>query len=612
MTFLEQVYDVLTTPVPQAVTRKTAIWWGLSVAIALLFAILALHDAFSTEQLVQDDARQYLFWMQRFQNPDLFPNDLIADYFQSVTPLGYIAFYRVGIALGIDPFTFNKLLPIALAIITTGYFFWFAMALIPLPATAFLASLLLNQTVWMKDDLVSATPRAFLYPLFTAFLYYLTQSTVPHSHRKSGHWQINLLKTGIFSTDASPLPVAIALILLGVFYPQYVLVAGGVIFLSLVTWHSGKLRLSVHHFDWICAGLYLAVAVVIIGFYGLTASDYDPVVTVEQARAMPEFWPGGRNFFFSENLWWFYGVGNRSGFLHVGLVRPATLALGIFLPLLLWQMPHHPVLRCCIPYLRILPRLLIAATGLFLLAHLLLFQLHLPSRYTDHSLRFVMAIAAAIVITAVLEILLRPKSQPVPSNPPSPSPGKWRRGLATGTALLLTGLVVIYPVFVEDFPLTKYKQGTAPRLYEFFREQPTDTLIASVAEEVNNIPVFAQRSILVGREYAIPYHLGFYNTFHDRAIALIHAQYSDDPQVAIAFIKEYDVDYWIIDNEAYEPDYIINAWTVQYWDDVAEVVTLASQGAAPALIRGIAHCTVAQQHSLTVLNTSCLVDALQP
>lgn len=34
--------------------------------------------------------------------------------------------------------------------------------------------------------------------------------------------------------------------------------------------------------------------------------------------------------------------------------------------------------------------------------------------------------------------------------------------------------------------------------------QPQDIRIASLAEEANNIPTFAQRSILVGREYAIP------------------------------------------------------------------------------------------------------------
>lgn len=41
--------------------------------------------------------------MRRFLDSELFPQDLIADYFQSVAPWGYKAFYRVITSLDIDP-----------------------------------------------------------------------------------------------------------------------------------------------------------------------------------------------------------------------------------------------------------------------------------------------------------------------------------------------------------------------------------------------------------------------------------------------------------------------------------------------------------------------------
>jgi len=66
---------------------------------------------------------------------------------------------------------------------------------LPVPTAGFIATLLLNQSLWMKDDLVSATPRAFVYPLFLAFLYYLRRSL---------------------------LPVCVAIALLGLFYPHFV------------------------------------------------------------------------------------------------------------------------------------------------------------------------------------------------------------------------------------------------------------------------------------------------------------------------------------------------------------------------------------------------------
>lgn len=50
--------------------------------------------------------------MQRFLEPDLFPQDIIADYFQSVTPYGYTNLYRLIATLGIEPLLFNKILPL--------------------------------------------------------------------------------------------------------------------------------------------------------------------------------------------------------------------------------------------------------------------------------------------------------------------------------------------------------------------------------------------------------------------------------------------------------------------------------------------------------------------
>lgn len=74
--------------------RKSSVnfWLSLSFAFAIIYGLIALQKAFSNEYVIQDDARQHVFWMRRFIDPDLFPNDLIADYFQSVAPWGYSTF----------------------------------------------------------------------------------------------------------------------------------------------------------------------------------------------------------------------------------------------------------------------------------------------------------------------------------------------------------------------------------------------------------------------------------------------------------------------------------------------------------------------------------------
>ena len=91
--------------VPLTIVRRlpTGLWLGLSLAFAALYGGLSLQEAFSSEYVIQDDARVYLIWMQRFLDPELFPHDLMADYFQSVTPWGLGFLYRVMAVAGITP-----------------------------------------------------------------------------------------------------------------------------------------------------------------------------------------------------------------------------------------------------------------------------------------------------------------------------------------------------------------------------------------------------------------------------------------------------------------------------------------------------------------------------
>ena len=55
------------------------------------------------EYAIADDARSHVVWMWRFINPELFPNDIIFDYFQSVAPPGYTTFYQAFATIGIHP-----------------------------------------------------------------------------------------------------------------------------------------------------------------------------------------------------------------------------------------------------------------------------------------------------------------------------------------------------------------------------------------------------------------------------------------------------------------------------------------------------------------------------
>jgi len=86
--------------------------------------------------------------------------DLIADYFQSVAPAGLPNDGRVSTLL------VNKLLPTVLGPLQPVTVLVLP-ELLPVPTAAFITTLLLNQSLWMKDDLVQRRPELLCIHYFS-------------------------------------------------------------------------------------------------------------------------------------------------------------------------------------------------------------------------------------------------------------------------------------------------------------------------------------------------------------------------------------------------------------------------------------------------------------
>ncbi len=260
----------------QRFCKSVIFWLTISLIFALYYGILALQQVFSSEYVVQDDAREYVFWMQRFIEPDLLPNDLIADYFQSVTPFGYAALYKVAANFRITPLFLSKILPLLLGMIASVYCFRLSLKLFPVPVAAFAATLLLNQSLWFNSDLSSAVPRSFVYPLLLLFFNYLLQ----------GSWLV----------------ICIITLLEGLFYPPLILISTGILCIRLRRNYLLLLKM-------------LGLGFVVMLPYALSSSEFSPIVTLNQAWKMPELWTEGRHPFFDPNPWKFWLIGQHSGIL---------------------------------------------------------------------------------------------------------------------------------------------------------------------------------------------------------------------------------------------------------------------------------------------------------
>ncbi|MEM9447752.1 MAG: hypothetical protein AAGA75_04380 [Cyanobacteria bacterium P01_E01_bin.6] len=580
---LSRIQRLLTRPAqPNEVVRVRS-WLMISMAIALLYALPALQEAFQSPFVIQDDARQHVFWMQRFIDPDLFPNDLIANYFQTVAPAGYTQLYQIAAWFGCDPMLFHKLLPVVLGVVTAGYCFSVCFKLLPVPAAACIATILLGQGLGLTDAIVSATPKAFVYPLMLAFM-----DAVLRRHR----W----LTVG-------------AIALQGLFYPQLVFLSSGVLLLKLVQWKRGRLCITDDGGDRTLVFTGLIVAFFILLPYALQSNEFGPTITATEARQLPEFSTLGSRarFFYDDDPATFWLKG-RSGLRIATALTPVTNVLGLLLPLMVWWSRAFPLTRQRRDGLAILPQLLISSVFWFGAAHLVLFRLHLPSRYTQHSVRIVLTLAAAIAIVTLIDAVLT-WAIAATQTPSFRRSSPIRITLAIGLTGLLTVAVFGYPWFVDTFPITTYQVGRRTELYKVLRSQPKDSLIASLSEEANNIPSFAQRSVVVAQEYGIPYQQGYYSAFRQRIEDMTRAQYSPDIETLQSIIQQYGITHWLLDRHAFDPDYIENRlWVRQYPDILASsLAPLERSSRPPALSARIQSCTMYRGQGVILLEATCLL-----
>lgn len=573
---ITQIHRFLTTPLAEKPRHSTskfsiALWLTLSLSFAAGYSIMVLPEAFSGEYVVAKDAREYLFWMHQFYDPELFRNDLIANYFHSITPTGYAALHHLMAGVGITPVLLSKLLPMVLGLITTGYCFAVCMQIFAVPIAGFIATLLLNQSLWMHDDIMSGTPRGFIYPLFLAFLYYLLQGSL--------------------------LPCLVAIALQGLFYPLVPFISSGILLLRLFDWQSGQLRFAQERRNYLFGAAGIGVGMLAILPYILASSEFGPSITASAARKLPDYWLGGRVRYYYLNPLDFWLLGRDSGVL--ALINPPQLFAGLLLPILLRYPTEFPLTKQVKNTVKILPQIVLASLGMFAAAHALAFRLHFPSRYTHHTFKIVFALAAGIALTLILDKALHWAEQRT-------KPHRLRRQfLALFTSALVGTALVLYPSSLKIFPKTLYVRGGVPELYQFLQQQPKDSLIASLTNETDNLPTFAKRSILVGKEYALPFHTKYYAKFRQRAIDLIDAQYTPNLNQVKEFIHKYGVNFWLLDRAAFKPEYLADNWTKQYQPAV-EAMAKLQQGNIPALSRLMQRCAVLEPGNLVLLKAKCI------
>jgi hypothetical protein len=548
-------------------------WLVLSLALAVAYSIPGLRLTLGDELVVADDARQHVFWMQRFGDPSLFPGDLVADYYTFLAPPGYTALYRVVGEMGVAPLTFNKVLPLALVVVGAALMFTLLMDVAGIPWVAFVGSAIFSQLAWMRDDIPSGTPRAFSYSLLLALLVALMR------------WR------AAPSVPRGALVVAIV-ILHALMYPSAALIALGVVMLAAVkeaVAGKGRQRALLPVIAAACL-----VAVIAILLRSVSAGPFGELYDTATVRAMPEFAPGGPFEYWNANPWEFWLLGSRSGL--VAEVRPSIALCGAVLPLLLLRPDRFPLARQ-LRGLDLLAFPVVAGLVLFLTAHALFPRLYIPSRFMHYTVRAVLAPAAAVVIALVVDRIVK-----------SASPRTRARRVALVIAFV--ALVLAYPLYASDYPIAAYHRTQADELHRFLRAQPVDSVVATLSTLADDIPTFAARQVLVSPHYAFPIHSAYYDRLRERATDLIAAQYTDDPERLASVLRRWSIDYWLLDTGYERVPYLKSPWLRLFQRASTAAAAFLERGGEP-LTTTLSQCAVVSGGGYRLLEARCMLATIE-
>jgi hypothetical protein len=500
--------------VPVAPVSRRSLWYLLTLALFVWGA--KYHPFLEAPRVIDDDARQHVYWTYRFQDPTLFPDDVLTTFISApqVAPPGYQALYAIGARL-MDALLFSQLLSLGLLLWCVWLMWRIGLQGGGTQSSAFAAGLLLFYVLYSSSG---GLPKSFGFPLLLLGIYLAQRQAF----------------TGL----------AGLFVLQSVLYPPILLNTGA---LAAATWWRAWRQGTQPTIwrQWLILGLGvgLAASVLVTVYTALPAPSFGHMVTRQQAAAMPEFSRQGRTAF--------YGDTPLQTFLNDRAGIGAERLYGFLLILVLIAAIRWPAPVVVPP---VVQDLVWTSAVLFGLAHLVLFKLHLPARYVIYTLPVAILILIATHGRGTRSALYN--RWPVLGRGPA-----WLARHRVWSWLGL-GVLAIAFVYAQNRyiaavdPLTIQVSRPALRLYHYLHTLPKDVLIAGHPLEMDNIPLFAQRKVLVNQELSLPYFLDYYIPVRQRLLDTLLAYYAAEPQAVQRFAQHYGVDYIVLNMQHFTPAFL--------------------------------------------------------
>lgn len=560
------------------------------ILLALLFtsqlAVLYVQFPALTNPYVIDDDLRQLFWMWRFQDHEVFANDFIfenvkrvhivhilgMDFIVQYESIGFSLLYQLA-SYVISPLAFNKVLPFLLMAACVVYLFLFGLMLQDEWTGVFLALLCIvyNLSAFANISVTTGLQRAFQFPLFISFLYYLLRR--------------------------SSAGLVVCLVFQAIFYFPIFVVATATYVISLFYRNKGRIEvdLSAKRLTPLMIGVLLSALLFVPVWTDANLVAGPELGYVDENVPLwkdPAYGPSGRAPIFTGRFFWIFGYGGLAR--HGDMFHMIPLVLGVLL-----VFPALGFESFCLKWEGNALLLGSLAGWLTAWASALVtnrFVLHDPSKYTqapvplwlllylslnaDLFLRVIVSawrgrlgrtavlisvIALLILSMAnfyIVEQIVRPITMGLGAIGLIVGVGlllKWRIDNASTIFSLLSGntkwrawgglLLIACVIFVPKMKSHAMSLDQEQMdLITYVARLPKDILLAGSPAEMSNIPLFAKRSVLFSDE--ISYVGG------TKVLDFFNAYYAESSDQVLAFCQRYDVDYLVVDERHFSPDHL--------------------------------------------------------
>ncbi len=513
-------------------TKETRIHrvYLLYVLVAALGVFVFAHrEAIKSPYVINDDVRQQIYWMNQWQDNELYQDDILTQYARNYVPWGVQAIYWAASHV-IDPVQFTKVLAGLLFVVTAVFFFGLGLEFRD-DLTAILivcVFFLFGHFLWRISG---GLARGFAYPLLVGYLFFLARN--------------NLLGASVMMLLQS-LFIPYIFLLCMVTHVIFIFHNKGRTFLN---WMKGN-RLSgafqgpenavtnepevtptrplIMLLTTIPAGVGLFMMA--LRYVIFKSPVFGELVTRAEMAGKIEYTTAGRfeimpapSFFSGLIRLWEINLPFREWGPVAGCISAVILVVA--------------VVYACTKYKESLPLksfrvfayLLAASVLVYILSQVFLMKLFVPWRYMEFSLNIFFCVATAICIRIAIEGLgLRRIAFPLLT-----------------TLLVLLGALRLNNVGIYDY------SDHAP-LYRFLETTPKNTLISGHPDIMDNVLTFSHRRAFITYELSHTWVKPYWAVIKARTFDLFRAYYSEDPEEVREFCRRNGISYLVVSEEDFK------------------------------------------------------------